>query len=150
MIDLNSLITALVTAPLAALLTSIVYMRQAKIDLQKEFDSRFNTKKWESYLGVNDIIQGIYYVEQIVEDDEQINLEDQIQLLGTKVLLIGSNDVIKAFGFWQKQRQHGDHLHDTKERLHNLIVEMRKDLGLQDSRFELETMQGLVPRRFSR
>jgi len=77
-------------------------------------------------------------------------LEDQIQLLGTKILLIGSNDVIKAFGFWQKQRQHGDHLHDTKERLHNLIVEMRKDLGLQNSQFELDTMQDLFPRYPSR
>lgn len=120
--------------------------RQLKADLQKEYVSKFNMKRWESYLGMNDLIQGIYYKGQNVEGGE-LNLEDKIRLMRTQILLIGSNDVIKAFGFWQKQRQHGDYLEETKERLHNLIEEMRKDLGLQESKFDLEVMQTLFPRR---
>lgn len=144
---MNDLLSSLIIALVTAFLTSFFYWRQAKADLQKEYESRFNTKKWETYLGMNEIIQGIYDREQTVEGNA-VNLEDKISLLRTQILLIGSKEVIAAFGAWQAQRvRYEDYHENTFEKLHALVMEMRKDLGLQNSRFELEEMRGFFPRK---
>ena len=139
-----SLVISLATALATAFIAYFFYWRQIKADLQKEYESRFNTKKWETYLGMNEIIQGIYDREQTVEGDSD-NLEDKISLLRTQIFLIGSREVIAAFSVWNAQRKRYEASHDnTYEKLHVLIMEMRKDLGLQDSRFELKLMRDLL------
>ena len=142
-----SLLISLATALATAFIAYFFYWRQIKADLQKEYESRFNTKKWETYLGMNDIIQGIYYREQ-TDEAVSVTLEDKIRLLRTQILLIGSKHVIDAYGSWQAQRaRYEDYHENTFEKLHALIMEMRKDLGLHDSQFELEVMRGLFPRK---
>lgn len=137
-----SLVISVIAALGTAFITSIVYWRQAKIDLRKEYESRFNTKRWETYLGMNEIIQGIYYREQSIEDGS-ISLENKISLLRTQILLIASKNVVDAFGAWQYQRAHFKDYHsNTFEKLHALVIEMRKDLGIQDSQPDLEAIRG--------
>ena len=134
---------------LIALVTSVLairrYRSQARIDLQKEFDSRFNEKKWEVYLDYIELIRGMFYREQNLEANSIKLSDEEIMPLASQILLIGSDDVVKAFQHWQKLRKTKGLDHKaTVEVLFAVIMEMRKDLGYRLSQLEFEEMLGVI------
>ena len=153
MIDQDSLITAitpaLITSIATTLITSLLYWRKAKADLQKEYESKFNSKRWEVYLKFIDLVRIIFYREKSIDGHNVELSEDEILSLASQVLLIGSNDVVEAFSVWRKlARERSVYDNQTKEKLVLLINEMSKDLGNRSSRLEYETIRGIFsPKR---
>lgn len=132
---------------LVAIIASVLAVRrsfvQARIDLQREYDNRFNTKRWEIYLSMVEITREIFAKKQLRGDDS-VNLRNKIELLKTQILLIGSHQVVTAFTIWLKYREDFGDLHEyTLDKFHTLVTEMRKDLGLQTNQPELDVMLGL-------
>ena len=85
---------------LVAIIASVLVVRrsvfQARIDLQRDYDNRFNTRRWETYLSMVEIIREIFSKGQLHGDDS-VNLKNKIELLKTQILLIGSHKVVAAF-----------------------------------------------------
>jgi len=82
-----------------AFLTSWGYWRNAKADLEKEYSSRFNTKKWEVYTAFTALVPEIIGAEAI-NVDEPAELPS-VNSLASQIVIAGSDKVIKAFGVWR-------------------------------------------------
>jgi hypothetical protein len=131
---ITAFLTAMVVAPITALITFWGYWRKAEAELQKEYESRFNEKKWEVYrifanfLGVAVCGSKVGYRSPLVDSFEA-------EMLISDLILVGSDKVIEAANqFWSCLQVSGDKPtseieNETRERMMALVSEMREDLG---------------------
>jgi hypothetical protein len=140
---LENLILTSVTALATAAFTFWGYWRHAKADLEKEYLSRFNTKKWEVYtefaklapeLMGNEIPSGSISTEIV-----------SIDSLASQIVLAGSDKVVTAFRIWRETAHvYGQGNELTKAKLFDLIAEMRRDLGNMYTRLNMDDLLGAL------
>jgi hypothetical protein len=165
---LDQIIVSVITALITALLAYFGFWRQAKVELRKEYESRFNEKKWEAYLSYINLVpmlrelnvlsykHNLYLQHKgnnrsltIEEDQRSENLSDTFSKLSDKVqneiLLIGSPEVVKAFFEWNRLINYAEEEANSETAVNvqvKLINLMRDDLGLSKSHLDIESLDG--------
>lgn len=135
---LKTVVTALITA----YVTFWVNWRKARIDLENEFQRRFNDKKWEVYTEFMKFLQ--HYTDRDQSDSDN-NSDNELVLLASQILLAGSDKTVKAFRLWRESAKvHGDGDETTKGKLFQLILEMRRDLGNRQTRLESDILWNVL------
>ena len=120
---LNLLFTAIgwiATASLSGAFGSWLQFRKARAELEKEYQSRFNQKKWEVY---SQIIQN--FIESIHHPGKKAAFEWTKSV--NNLFLIGSDQVISGHNKLIDEMTSNTEM--KLDLIANLIVEMRKDLG---------------------
>lgn len=131
---LKTVATALITA----YVTFWVNWRKARADLENEFQRRFNDKKWEVY---TEFMKFLHRYTNKNRDDLDNNSDSELILLASQILLAGSDKTVKAFRLWRESAKvHGDGDEITKDKLFQLILEMRRDLGNRQTRLESDIL----------
>jgi hypothetical protein len=150
---LFSVIIAIASGLVTAILTYRGYQKQAKAELEKEYHSRFNEKKWEvylSYVKLMPTLREMFRLERkfhqnmlkkdstFTEEDASKLLKlvddnsDSLKIIENEILLIGSRDVITTWVKWKSLGR----IYDVSEvdiNAYNmrLLNFMREDLGLK-------------------
>lgn len=138
---LLELLAAALVALATAYFSSRFYAHRAKADLRKEFQSRFNERKWDTYTQFADIVRQV--IESGKKDRVQRDLPKVIaRLYGftSSLWLVGSDEVVEAFLEWQRYSRS---IEDGKpkgieplSKLTDILIEMRKDLGYDSSKLQ--------------
>jgi hypothetical protein len=145
---LDQIIVSVVASIATAALAYLGFWRKAKIELRKEFENKFNDRKWEAYIKNIELI--ILYMKEdfiistnpqstaISEDKEYQRITTEIGKIENQVeweiILVGSKGVIESYIRWKRlliEGSYGDS--DTFERMIDCINSMREDLGLEKS-----------------
>lgn len=112
--------------------------QQFQADLQKEYSSRFNERKWETYEHFADIIRRL--MESIRNkrlQKKQPEIMEELHSFTGKLWIVGGDNVIEAFNDWRKSAPSEDA--DTSDKMQllvklmQIVIEMRKDLGYESS-----------------
>ena len=135
----NNLIVSAVTAAI----TFWGFWRREKAELEKEFSSRFNSKKWDVYT------EFIKLAPQLINgnaNEENIPTEIySVDSLAAQIVLAGSDDVVTAFRIWREANETYEYGHEViKEKLSRLIAQMRKDLGNKYTQLEVDDVIGAL------
>jgi hypothetical protein len=139
---LISLGVAVVTGPIAAFITSRGIWKKARADLENEFSSRFNTRKWEVYTEFTKFLRG--HINQDRNNRDNYPAEE-LASLASQVLLAGSDKVVKAFRSWLESiKVYGPGDDITRDKLFMLVLEMRRDLGNKKTRLESNDLWGAL------
>jgi hypothetical protein len=155
---IDQILIAFFTALATAALAYIGFWRQAKAELQKEYQSRFNEKKWESYSSFVRIVPTLIEINRIIEiksygplsledqkrlDEFPLIYKDSIEKIESEILLVGSKKVVKLFLEWEGITEMFNAKDEyTIEIFIPLLNSMREDLGLEKSDFTLDELDG--------
>lgn len=146
---LDQILISIITASITAGLAYFGFWRQAKAELYKEYETKFNSKKWEVYLKFIELLPLERNIAALNsrnpkyrtdDDNKEIReLENQyhetIANIENEILLIGSRDVINAFITLQRIKLELASPNEkiVVEHLFNVINAMRIDLGKDKS-----------------
>ena len=142
---LITIVTSFTTGIIASIIASRQYWMQKEADLDAEYSSRFNTKKWEIYT------EFIGLAPKLISDDtnsgDTYEETSSLDALAAKIVLVGSDDVVTAFRIWRQANDSSEPGNKiTNEKFSRLIAQMRKDLGNQYTQLELiELLKALNP-----
>lgn len=142
-----ALVGGVIVAWATAFFTSRYYANQAKADLQKEFESRFNERKWETYTGFTDTVRRLFESSKAdrLSNEEPELIHELYQFTG-KLWLVGSDEVVRAFVEFQRYNctpeSQGRKAIEVLGRLASVWIEMRKDLGYKSSSIEPKDLLG--------
>lgn len=134
---LITLVTGLGTAFATAFFTSRFYARQARADLEKEFESRFNERKWTAYQQFGTLLKDVLSSAKFgrTEKDKSRFLRSFYEFL-PQVWLVASDDVVRAFLDWRRSAAAAterDVSHEAIVELFDILVAMRRDLGYKET-----------------
>jgi len=119
-----SFVTTLIVAPVSALITFWGYWRKAKAELQREYESRFSQRKWDTYVTFASLVFRL--VTKRTDTDVRVNqLVELAEGTFPNIWLVASEEIIEAFVEMSSSSDIAD-----KERIAMKILQaMRKDLG---------------------
>lgn len=138
-----TILTTIVTTLIASVPAFWGVWRKAKAELEHEFLSRFNTKKWEVYT------EFLKYAPQII-GNELPDAQDSTDLtyvnsLASQIVIAGSDKVVTAFRIWRETaRAYGQGNELTRVKFFSLIAEMRRDLGNKYTRLDMGDLLGAL------
>lgn len=98
---LISALFSILVAAFTSWVGSAFYVRQARIDLQKEYESRFNNRKWETYMAFAALIAGVLDSTKKNKLDANKVASEMMNFAG-KLWVVGSDNVIDAYIAYQK------------------------------------------------
>lgn len=133
-----TIITAFATALVTAAFTFLGYWRKAKADLEKEYASRFNERKWEVYTGFADILHHVFQSAKTGRTNRDLPKHTRkLEEFTSQLWIVGSDEVVEAFNEWLRECRRAEEEIDSTESLikvSKVLIEMRKDLGYKSSR----------------
>jgi hypothetical protein len=138
---LGEVIVMIISAIATSVCTSWLYWRKARSDLEREYLSRFNTQKWAVYTRFVQSLQSLLNIESA----ESAGAAYQEMVFASQISLIGSDEVVKTFRRWREvNRIYGKSHTLARERLFDLVVRMRNDLGVKYSKLSAEDILGVL------
>jgi hypothetical protein len=87
----------IITAIFSAFLSSKFYKDQTKSELEKEFASRFNERKWKTYTDFTNVLIEVF---KTIGTDKKINqakLMERLRSVAGELWIIAPTDVINAY-----------------------------------------------------
>jgi hypothetical protein len=130
---------SILVAIITAFLSSLFYVRNIKADLQREYQSRINERKWKTYTEFGAFVSKVFEeVNKGKVDTKRYGIE--INRLAGDLWIVGSDRVIGAFIDWKQYTSQvvagnaKDEGYLTLHKLAQIIIEMRKDLGYTDDK----------------
>ncbi|NWG35673.1 MAG: hypothetical protein HXY42_14680 [Chloroflexi bacterium] len=137
-----SLLPSLIPAAIGSYLAYHFSRRKGRDDLEIEFSSRFNDRKWEAYTEFAKFLHRYLGGRRDESDDP---FDDQLVPLASQILIAGSDEVVRSFRLWREAATvYGDGDNAAREELYSLVLEMRRDLGNRRTRLETETVWGVL------
>lgn len=140
---IDQIVVSIIASSVTAGLAYLGFWRKAKVELQKEFQNKFNDRKWELYLKnikyIN-LLRDVTYLtfpklenkdhdKYVALSTEMKDLESQIEF---EIMLVGSKQVVESYMKWKKSLIDGVYDNsDTFELMIESINSMREDLGLE-------------------
>jgi hypothetical protein len=141
---LVDIVVAIVAAIATGIVTSWLYWRQAKADLEKEYLKKFNEKKWVVYTEFTSLLQDLLSDKETDFPELERHVSNETAL-ASQIVLIGSDEVVKAFHAWREtSRVYGKTQKETREKLFILVATMRNDLGIKYSKLEINDLLGAL------
>jgi hypothetical protein len=123
--------------------------------LSADYSRRFNEKKWAVYVEFVRMLKGLFEFElkELDGDDPEFHRfqkesERDLLVVASQLLLIGSDEVIKAFADWRTLH----YVNGFKDRVAlnayiKLVNEMKFDLGHQNSQVNMyDMLESFVPK----
>jgi len=98
----TSILVSLVTALATGIITSFLYWRKAKAELQKEYQSRFNKQKWEVY---SKFVRMMGRISSAINTDKKPDYAEigpEYREAISRLLLVASDEVVQAFNAYWK------------------------------------------------
>lgn len=145
---ISSLFSVLV-AIITAFVSSTLYIRQVRADLQKEYASRFNERKWTVYTDFAKVVSEVFKEAKkgaIKNPDRYMSILHDI---AASLWIVGSDRVIGAYIDWQEfthnvaQGRKEDINFQSLRKLAQIVIEMRKDLGYINDRATADDLLSL-------
>jgi hypothetical protein len=132
------LIVSIVGAFTASYFSYRYYRPRLRADLQKEFESRFNQRKWEIYQEFANILYEVLDKSATKRFESELpKVIKKLRKFLSQLWIIGSDDVVEAVSDWfiysNREKQSEDSPVEGLEKLMTIIIEMRKDLGYSSS-----------------
>lgn len=132
------LIVSVIGAFTASYFSYRYYKPRLRAGLQKEFESRFNERKWEAYTQFSDILYEILDTSGTKKFNNELPKSiRRLRKFLSQLWVVGSDDVMRAVSDWFV---YSNHLEDVKEntaeglvKLMNILIMMRKDPGYSTS-----------------
>ena len=163
---LEQILLTIITAFVSSSLVYFGYGRKSKADLEKDYESRFNEKKWEVYIKFVNQLQErmnicMYYllsdgnsfpVEKKKEyQDKFISLSDDfndvMRGIQSEMLLISSKDVVEKYFVW-KEKFHSTIRSYSEDEYAKFLIDllnaMREDLGKGKSKLDYKAFDGFL------
>jgi len=153
---LNQILLSVIASIVTGILAYIGFLRKSKIELKKEFETRFNNRKWDTYLRLSKMLSLSYSLEMkrsLVDDDildeDLSGLESEVDDERTKIqyeiMLVGSKKVVEAYinyyeAFISSQFTKKPYF----EKIIDLINLLRGDLGLENANLDYGTFDGFA------
>lgn len=135
---LISSLIGILAAIVTAFVSSTFYFRQAKADLQKEYESRFNERKWETYTRFSGLVNSVFAAAKSGKLDKDMpKFTRELLDIAGQLWIVGSDRVINAYLEWQEHNRgvlKGELENRGLEgllKLAKIVTEMRTDLGYQ-------------------
>lgn len=123
--------------------------QRLKADLEKEYQSRFNERKWELYVKFANIVRRQIESIKLPKDKQPKELQNVIkELYGFvgELWIIGNDNVVEAFNIWRRtslgdnnSTEHAEKLKPLVD-LMQIVIEMRRDLGYESSQIKPEDL----------
>ena len=134
------IVIAFITALATGVFASMEVWRRKKADLEREFQKRFNEKKWEVYTEFAKLLQA-----PSLSTFEMDHRQEAETAIASQIVLIGSDEVVRAFRDWRESAAvHGKAQRVTSEKLFVLVANMRRDLGIKYSNLEVDDLLGVL------
>lgn len=144
---LYTIVTGVLLSLATAYFTSKFYVRRVRADLQKEFESRFNQRKWEAYREFGKLLRDI-----TLSSKEGKTAKEQHKFIRRfydflpEVWLVASDRVTRAFLSWRstsiQSQVTGSASPESLLNLFQILIEMRKDLGYEKTKLAPEELLG--------
>jgi hypothetical protein len=133
-----ALVTGVLVAFATAFFTSRFYVHRARADLEKEFQGRFNERRWDVYSQFAEILLDLIHSDRSQALDVQAAaVGERLRAFIGRVWLVGSDDVIRGIIAWRKSSQGQTVMVRGTSglvALANVLVAMRRDLGDTNTR----------------
>jgi hypothetical protein len=144
---LISSLFGILAAIIAAFVSSALYARKTRADLQKEFANRANERKWETYSKFGKIISDVFIAAKNNRLDREMSkiTQEMMSVVGS-LWIVGSDKVIDAYTDWQShsrrvtQGEESNDSHQNLVKLAQIVVEMRKDLGYRSDQAQAKDL----------
>ena len=134
-----TIVVGVLLAVATAFFTSRFYVHQAKADLKKELEQKFNERRWQGYTDFSNTVLEVIQATQ----DERLGRQSpkivrRMQEFIRRLWLIGSDKVVQAVLDWRRTSQETDEFGPTSAdglvALANILIAMRHDLGDTDTK----------------
>lgn len=122
-----------------------IIRQRLEADLEKEYQSKFNERKWEVYVDfaniIRDMIVNIKAPENKQKQEQKKLLRKLYDFVGD-LWIVGSDDVVLAYNAWRSSSslENDERTQEEKPQvltdLMQIIIEMRRDLGYESSKIE--------------
>ena len=143
--NFSKILLDVLTAVATAGLTFLGFWRKAKADLEQEYLKRFNDKKWDVYTEFTKSLQEFLADKETDFSDPVRRSSSEETALASRLVLIGSDEVVKAFRSWRETSMvYGKSQKESKEKLFILVATMRNDLGIKYSKLEVDDLLGAL------
>ena len=153
---LEQILLSFITSIATAVFAYFLLWRQAKADLMKEYETRFNEKKWDAYIRLIRLFpkfeENNYNLYknvlsptpeakiQFFNRDNEIN--DELNQIESEILLIGSDDVLYKFKKWRNHAHQFSYFDDGVMKLRTAMINaMREDLGKSKSDIDYSRLE---------
>lgn len=129
---------AVLVSVITAIVTSLLYWRRVEADLKKEYESRFNQKKWDVYTSYVQWYGSAYAnagSDDAETDEEFANIISLLLLVGSDDVITAHNRYINDFRIWKKKNDINrvgskkDELNQIQLKQMDVLSAMRADLG---------------------
>ncbi len=109
---------------------------RVRADLEREYQFRFNERKWSLYTEFSELIIGMLEFSKLPQKNQHTVQKDAIKKLRgfvARLWIVGDDRVVSAYNSWRRttspEADSGtDHL-QSLDQLMQILIEMRKDLG---------------------
>ncbi len=125
-------------AIVTAFFSSSFYAKQTKAELQTEFESRYNTKKWEVYTEFGSLANDVFASVKAKSTAKSMPVfSNKLLTIAGDLWIVGSSAVIQSYITWQvhnAQVAQGNRENLNNENLFlfaEIVIQMRRDLGYQ-------------------
>ena len=122
-----------------------IIRQRLQADLEKEYQSRFNERKWEVYADfakiIRDMISTLKESESKQKQEQKKSLRKLHDFVGD-LWIVGSDDVVLAYNAWRATSSFDEDRRTEEQNsqvlmdLMQIIIEMRRDLGYSSSKIE--------------
>ena len=114
------------------------YKPRLRAELQNEFESRFNERKWVAYQQFADILYEMLDKSGTKKFENELpKVIQRMRKFLSQLWVVGSDDVMKAVSDWfvysNREKQANDSTSEGLIKLMNILIMMRKDLGYSTS-----------------
>lgn len=144
---IEQILLTMITTIATAIFAYFGFWRKAKAELQKEYESRFNEKKWTVYSKFVEMLATMDEIGSMVNSNLFRKIDDKAKFrelthesdqkhmeIFNSILLIGSEDVVKKYLSWAKVGYNNPYYdEESVVLLVELINAMREDLGRKKS-----------------
>ena len=141
-----SAIITIVGSIVVSVITNKTILRKTKEEIDILFKKKYNEKRWDLYTEFITLTQAM--ISSIHDSNIPFHsFAQNLSGIGTKVMLISSDDVVKKYGSWRILSDvNGVGDLESLKKLFELINSMRIDLGNVESELGLdELLKTIVP-----
>lgn len=132
------LIVSIIGAFTASYFSYRYYKPRLRADLQKEFESRFNERKWEAYTQFADILYEVLDASGTKKFNSELpKAIRRMRKFLSQLWVVGSDEVMRAVSDWfiysNQDKEEKESTSEGLTKLMNILIMMRKDLGYSSS-----------------
>lgn len=144
------ILSSVVVPILVSYISNVTMLKKARQDVFSTFEKKFNENRWTLYL------EFVLLIEEMIrfsgeEEFPHERFETRLSNIGTKMMLVSSDNVVKLYGDWRSINLVNGFFDITSMNLlFELINQLRIDLGNTASQLDLDRLLRVIVPNYSR